>query len=118
MENARIAVFEDNEAMRDLLRRMADLTGHAVVAEAVNLEEASDIIENIEFDVAVVDGNLEKAADLSCRDGKAVVNAIRTHRQGAKIIWFSSLSVPKTEVDYDFDSGKDIVGVMDAIEAI
>jgi CheY-like chemotaxis protein len=118
LENARIAVFEDNETLRDLLRHMAALTGHTVVAEAINLDEATGVIENIEFDVAVVDGNLEKSRDLSCKDGKAVVNAIRTYRQGAKIIWFSSVPLPKTEVDYDFDSGKDVVTVMDAIEAI
>lgn len=104
--------------MRELLYRMAEITGHTIVAEAVDVDTANDVIDDVEFDVAVVDGNLEGSKDFSCEDGKAVVNAIRSRRQGAKIIWFSSIRLPQAEVGYDFDSGKDVVSVMEAIGAI
>jgi hypothetical protein len=68
MENARVGLFEDNPALRSLLRIWVEKHRHKVVLEATNREESQLAISGIRrgeisLDIAVIDGDLDYAGE-------------------------------------------------------
>ncbi|MCA9332377.1 hypothetical protein KDA00_00720 [Candidatus Saccharibacteria bacterium] len=84
MDNARIAHFEDNESLRQLLSEMFQYYGHAIVGVASTMEEAGQLVEHIEpgeVDIAIVDGNLTRNGPGQVgenRDGAEIANLLRS----------------------------------------
>jgi CheY-like chemotaxis protein len=54
----RILVFEDELMIRMLLEDMLGELGYTVAAEAARIEEALDAAKNADFDIAILDVNL------------------------------------------------------------
>ena len=54
----RILVVEDDPMIRMLLADMLDELGYTVAAEAARIEEALDAAKNADFDIAILDVNL------------------------------------------------------------
>ena len=54
----RILVVEDELMIRMLLEDMLGELGHTVAAEAARIEEALDAAKNADFDIAILDVNL------------------------------------------------------------
>src|SRR6266566_2093875 len=54
----RILVVEDEVMIRMLLEDMLGELGYTVAAEAARIEEALEATKNAEFDLAILDGNL------------------------------------------------------------
>jgi CheY-like chemotaxis protein len=54
----RILVVEDELMIRMLLEDMLGELGHTVTAEAARIEEALDAAKNADFDIAILDVNL------------------------------------------------------------
>lgn len=74
-----MAIFEDDQAVRQVIAVNLDLSGHTVTHEAHNMDEASRIIESLaedEIDVAVVDGNLT-AGEVSGFEGASIARLLR-----------------------------------------
>jgi CheY-like chemotaxis protein len=58
METKRILVVEDDPMIRMLLEDMLGELGYAVSAEAAHLDEALEATKNADFDLAILDANL------------------------------------------------------------
>ena len=116
MENARIVVFEDDPKVVKMLQTSADMTNQEIVGVANTLDESLNLIDLTEFDAAIVDGNLDSGT-LDCSDGRKIVDAIRTKREGAVIVWFSSITAEDANVEIEprLDIGKDVFGALEAI---
>jgi len=54
----RILVVEDELMIRMLLEDMLDELGYTVAAEAAHMDEALEATKNADFDLAILDGNL------------------------------------------------------------
>lgn len=117
MEKARLAVFEDSYNIREMLRIASEMAGHVVVAEAVTVDEALHIVSTNDFEIAIIDGNLNPGK-IDCSDGKTILAEIRQRRPQATVVWFSNVPSETVSVDCDIDIGKDVFGVMEAIEAL
>ena len=78
MHEAKVAIFDDNETIRNLMRLILEIELHEVAFEAATMHESTEIIEALEegdIDVAVVDGNLDgPIAD--GRDGEQIVSLL------------------------------------------
>ena len=55
----RILVVEDEPMIRMLLEDMLDELGYTVAAEAAHIDEALEATKNADFDLAILDANLE-----------------------------------------------------------
>ncbi len=117
MENARIAVFEDSKVIRHLLKQVVEKNGHSVIAEAAELHTAVEVVNTYDFDVAIVDGNLDTDR-IDCSDGKDIISELRSKRPETAIIWFSSIPAETVHADYDADAGKDAFTALDAINKL
>lgn len=117
MKEAKIAVFEDSELIQTMFQRAAESANHTIVATAQTLEESERVIDLTDFDVAVVDGNLDSDG-VSCGDGLRIISKIRSQKVGAKIIWFSTIPATAVNAESDFDTGKDVFGALDLIDKI
>jgi DNA-binding response OmpR family regulator len=117
MENARIAVFEDKETIRNFLCAAVETTSHSIIGEAATLQDALQLIEDEEFDVAIVDGNLHPENGY-CEDGKEIVAQVRAKKHAAKIIWFSAQPAKSVNIEVDIDTGKDIFGAVEAVDKL
>lgn len=79
MDHARVAVFEDQESIRQILSLSLSARGHTVALEACDMDAARNLIETLEedsFDVAVVDGNLGEGT-VSGDDGAEIARLLR-----------------------------------------
>lgn len=112
MENVKLAVFEDGDIFRQMVQKVLDETGrHSVVAEAVTLDEALEVVHQIsqglEVDAVLVDGNLSKDVGISLgHDALKIVEAMKVKGLTAKIIGFSSLDLATYGIAVDIDLGK------------
>lgn len=112
MENVKLAVFEDGDVFRQMVQKVLEKTGrHTVVAEAVTLDEALAVVDQIsqglEVDAVLVDGNLSKAVETSLgHDALKIVEAMKAKGLTAKIIGFSSLGLTMHGIPVDIDLGK------------
>lgn len=117
MENARIAVFEDSHHIRGFLKLAAEMSSHSIVAEAAELQTAVEVIDQNEFDVAIVDGNLNPDK-IDCTDGKTIITALKSKRPEAAIIWFSSIPAQAVNAECDADVGKDVFHALEAVDRL
>lgn len=79
MEKARIAIFEEDSDIQDILDVALVRNGHTIVHKASTVAEARDFIAGLEdrsFDVAIVDGNLNER-DLRGGDGADITQLLR-----------------------------------------
>ena len=88
MKKAKVFLADDEQNLRDVVRRFVELAGHEVVLEASSLEEA---LENIKqavgkgVNVAVIDGNLGTGQG----DGPEIARVLRMAIPEIGIISFS-----------------------------
>jgi len=112
MENAPVGIIEDNAAIRHATKRFLELTSsHRVISEASTLQEGLAMVDAIargELDcqVLVLDGNLD-STQVDGSDARAIVERVRAHELGVKIIGFSGYSMQRLGVEVDIDLGKD-----------
>lgn len=119
MDGAKVAVIEDGDMMRSIVREQLESSGHKVVAEADSLERAFEVVGaiatgDIEADVIILDGNLRPRTD-NGEDARRVAEMIRERGVTSKIIGFSLNPMATYGVEVDADPGKDLVGVLFAI---
>ena len=84
MENAKVAVFEDNHSLREMYEDFLKAYGHQILCSAATMEQARALIETLEpgmLDAAIVDGNLSGGS--SGDDGREIVR--RLHERDATI---------------------------------
>ena len=98
---ARILVVDDEEAIRELVKRLLCLHGHAVDT-ASNGAEAVDRIQKKQFELMIIDRNMPKMSGIDA------VAIIRTSPKFAnlKILMVTLMSLTK-EVDEAFEAGID-----------
>lgn len=117
MDGARVAIFEDQEGIREILRRGLSSNGHTVTFQAESMDAARNALEGVnenDFDIAIVDGNLDSDT-ISGEDGAEIASLIRRKAANVAIIGFSA-SAPV--VGADVDVGKDIRGVINHIAGL
>lgn len=88
MENGKIIIIEDNEMLRQGMRRNLEASGHTVVGEAGSVVAARVMIDGLgqdEVDIAVVDGNLSEWSR-DGGDGEYVTAYIREKLGGVTVI--------------------------------
>lgn len=92
MERANIAIFEDDESLREMLGMIAALYGHDVTAYARSMPEAVAVIETMaagEIDVAIVDGNLDRQK-IDGHDGAEITRLLHEKFEDTVVIGFSA----------------------------
>lgn len=110
MENAKIGIFDDREDIRGLLKLLLEQEKHSVVVEAESVEDSAQKIDSLhpgDLDVALVDGNLGMASDLS--EGAEIARLLREKMADVVIVGISSTGEPIEGVDENIDkmeSGK------------
>lgn len=117
MNGARVAIFEDQEAIREILSLSLTTRGHMVTLEAESMEAARsalDLISEDDFDVAIVDGNLD-VGTISGENGAEIASLIRQKAARVAIIGFSASSPVEGA---DSDAGKNIKTVVDLIASL
>jgi CheY-like chemotaxis protein len=102
----RILVVEDDESARG--RVAAVLRREDVRVEACgSLDEATVLIENIRFDVALIDIMLAGPHDRANRDGVEVLTRIKAGGEGTRTLILSGQSDPELVADIWQDHGAD-----------
>jgi len=125
VENARIALIEDNEGLRQTLSNILSLE-HTITGEAGTLPEALELVDeiadgNVECDILITDYNLTSGVS-SCEDGQAITEraAERIKRSGLPLflIGYSgqAQSRPDIEVDVAIDKGGNPIDLLHAIK--
>jgi DNA-binding NtrC family response regulator len=77
MENAKVAVFEDNHTLTKLYHDLLGSYGHQIVSSAKTMEQARELIASLEpgtLDAAIVDGNLSSGS--TGDDGREIVRLL------------------------------------------
>jgi DNA-binding NtrC family response regulator len=101
MEKAKVALFEDDEAIRDFLRRRLLRSGHSIEVVASNMSEARQVVASLEqgeVDVAVVDGNM----GIGSGDGAEITALLHDKHIGVIVVGHSSSGeVPGADVNAD-----------------
>lgn len=127
MENARVAIVEDMEKIRQMVRLSLIGDGHNVVAEATNLEEAFSLVDKlaqgeIEADVVLLDGNLgDKTEEKEYKphdDARQILARIREAGIASTVIGFSADYLREAGIDVDADTAKSIEAVIETIDAL
>ena len=94
MENARIAIFEDREIVRNFLKYLVETKNHQVIAEIASIEQAREFIDSPEAsltDVALVDGNLiSQEAKSTGYHGGEITRRLKSTLPGVKVIGISA----------------------------
>jgi DNA-binding response OmpR family regulator len=98
---ARILVVDDEEQVRDLLRRLLSLHGHAVDT-AADGGEAVDRLQKTAYDLMIIDRNMPK---LSGMDAVAMLRTSPRFKR-LKILMATMISTTK-DVDEAFEAGVD-----------
>lgn len=98
---ARILIVDDEESIRDLVKRLLSLHGHSVET-AVNGVEAVDRLQKQKYDLMIIDRYMPKMS------GVDAVALIRTSPKfkDLKILMVTMTSTTK-DVDEAFDAGVD-----------
>lgn len=110
MEHARIALFEDQDAIRQMVIAVLGNTTHEVVAEAKTVNEALDVVQQVEngdikIDVVMLDGNLD-GGRTDCTDALKIATDIKKRGIPAVIIGFSTYQLQGMGIPVDFDLTK------------
>lgn len=122
MEGARVAVIEDDAFFRDITRRILERFGHFVVAEATNLSQAFDLIDEIaqgnqEVDVILLDGNLHEGAS-DGEDARQVALMIKETNVAAKVFGFSLRPMSDYGIEVDVDTNKNWQRLEEGLEQL
>ena len=122
MEGARVAVMEDDAFFRDITRRILEGFGHFVVAEAINLSQALDLISEIaqgnpEVDVILLDGNLCEGAR-NGEDARQVISKIKETKVKAKVFGFSLSPMSSYGIEVDVDTNKNWQRLEEGLEQL
>ena len=115
MLHAKVGVFEDHLLHRDTLRQTLEIYDHNVVVEVGTIDEAREIIPVLTpgiMDVAIIDGNLRPSV-IDGEDGREVAGLLRATLGQILLIGYSGAGCVE---GVDIDTGKDIRGVVKAIE--
>ena len=120
MENARVAIFEDDPQIQRLLAMFVVEQGlHRIVALARSIEEAVTAIDALEpdgLDVALVDGNLSPGREDSA-EGAQIAAMLRAKFGDMVTIIGISGSNPIGAADINITKGESPVG-MEVVQAI
>jgi hypothetical protein len=122
MENAKIAVFEDNTDSIDLIITTLDGSGHELVGIASNPDDAITLAKKIRAgeiiaNVLLLDGNLSNIPPLDGRDVRKIMDVIGLRRSDYLIINISLSDPNDLGVVFDVDLGKDRI-VPDLLEVL
>jgi CheY-like chemotaxis protein len=98
---ARILVVDDEESIREVVRRLLSLHGHTVET-AVNGAEALDRLQNRKYDLMIIDRFMPKMSGV---DAVAVLRTSPKFKD-LKILMVTMTSTTK-DVDEAFDAGVD-----------
>lgn len=85
-----------------------------MVLQATTFRDAlagTDLLEKLQIDVAVLDGNLTPGED-SGDEGRALLSAIRERAPGVKIVGMSAVGMRGTDVDLGKNKVEEIGGVV------
>jgi DNA-binding NtrC family response regulator len=101
-ENAKIAWFEDDEDILKYEGAYLQRRGHKLVARATNEEEAEKLIdaiinEEIEVDIIIMDGRLDKESETN--HGEMYSNILKDRGIETPIIGYSGLKAPWSDID-------------------
>jgi CheY-like chemotaxis protein len=109
MENPRIGLIEDVDGLREALKLyLKHMGGLAIAAEAVNRDEAFQLIDKVAdgsqpLDVIITDYNL--SGGTSCRDGQDITQRIEDRidrqRQPLLVIGFSAQAAERKDIKVD-----------------
>jgi DNA-binding NtrC family response regulator len=111
---ARVAVFEDDQDAREILKVYLEIKGHKVVFEATSMPEAEAIIPTLgehEIQVAVIDGNLTRGED-SGREGKRINEQIKGLFPNIKTVGNSLGLVEGVDVNIGKTNNKNLAQVI------
>lgn len=111
---AKVALFEDDRAIRDFIKHDLEKAGHKVVVEAGSLQEALDALKTLRaHDVQVVilggdlgSGNLEPASPYN--DSQIILKTMRAMELGLKTVGMSNLWVEGVDIDVGKDNLRDL----------
>lgn len=79
MENAKIAIFEDDDTTRELLAELLQRSNHEIVIKSCSFEESVQIIDSLKprsIDVVLLDGNLTEGRNDS-KEGSQLAQMLR-----------------------------------------
>lgn len=116
MENARLAIIEDNESLVQVVETLLEVHGHELTEKLSTMEDVRRKVRNLsksQIDAVIVDGNLGR--ETTGEDGAEAVSLIRRHLGGICVIGYSASGHVKGA---DYDSRKDINEVLSIIEAL
>lgn len=112
---ARVAVFEDISDQRRIMTRNLTALGHTVVAEASNMQEAKDLIPQLDdlgIQVAIVDGNLGTwTKETAGRDGSEIAKGIKESNPNITVIGWSGDLIEGADMRF----GKSDYDIYDAV---
>lgn len=121
MKNASIGVIEGDKLWRDLFDFPLKHAGHAIVMEAMSVDEAREFIGRLEkgsMDVAIVDGNLS-GQDADGNYGAEIVRLLRV-ALGEEVCIIGSSGSNKVEgADYNVSKADNAVArIIDIIDEL
>ena len=112
----RVAIFEDEEGLRNLIRSFFNIHGFEIVGEAGSRSEADQLIDQLRpdgLDLATVDNNL-KPKEYSNTDGEHLTARLHTECTGVVVVGISGLG-EVVGADYNVAKEAGIVGIGEVI---
>lgn len=123
MKNAKLAVFECDDALQSLFRYVFRAAGHTIVAQACDVDEALEAVNGIEeknedCDAAVLDMSATKKGYTS-DDVKKIVKHMHELDLFPKLIAYSYFSFKDAEIEFDYEvPDKDVYKVLDIVNSL
>ena len=119
MENATVAIFDDDAEIIKHLEVLLEAYGHSVSRVTRSMDEvpeAVDVLAAHPVDVAIVDGNLHFSR-LNSEDGKEVIRKLRAAEAARLIIGFSGTHDVEG-ADHNIPKGARVLEILDLIRAL
>lgn len=87
---AKIMIVDDSPSIHRLLKKLAQLSGHEVVACAFDGNEASELYQKHSPDLVLMDVTMPNC------DGREGLRKIKNHTPNARVMMLSALTDPST----------------------
>lgn len=101
-ENAKVYIIEDDSSTAEMIKNVVEHSGHEVVGQSDNFEDAMTAVEK-EFDqkevqVVTLDKNLD-SVNRGKPDGEIILESIRKNHPEIKVVGMSTDKLPDTDRD-------------------
>ena len=119
MEGAKIAIFEDNESVRSVIRIRLFGSAHTVAHEATSLAESMSLIETMEegdIDLALVDANYSGSIE-DGSEGELIASILRNKFKNLVIVGISGTR-PIPSAHYNVDKVEFVLKVGQIIDEL